>query len=420
MQHASTRSAIAALALAVGAANTHAQTVRFTVKDLGTLGGELANAFEINNNGEITGQADEGVFGATNAFLYRDGQMINLGSLNSFNTGSNGIDINELGHVVGSALAPDPVFIGSLASRPFFWSPETGMIDITPDPTESGLGLASAVNDHGVVAGFWRNITFRWTIDGGMVQLPSLPGAFDTAGDPWSINNEGTIVGRAFNPAGRVVPVIWPADGGILELPAFGPNPNGWARDINEADQIVGEVTNTLGRTEPVLWENGVATLLGFIPEPFLDWGTAEGINNLGEIVGWDASAGASGIPAAGWYRGLDGFKLKLNDLIIDPDGIWDIRIPLAINDAGQIVGIAVKIGDDGFPIPGVAFLLTPVVSTPCIGDINSDGEINGSDLLLLLNDWGADRSNADLNSDGAVDGSDLLLMLNAWGPCPN
>lgn len=419
MQHASTRPAIAALALAVGAANTHAQTIRFTVTDLGTLGGALANAFEINNKGEITGQAEEGVFGAINAFLYRDGQMLNLGSLNSFNTGSNGVDINEHGHVVGSALAPDPVFPG-LASRPFFWSPETGMIDITPDPTVSSLGLASAINDHGVVAGYWRNIAFRWTIDGGMVQLPSLPGAFDTAGDPWAINNDGTIVGRSFNSAGRVVPVAWPANGGIVALPAFGPNPNGWARDINEVGQIVGEVSNTLGRTEPVLWENGVATFLGFLPEPFLDWGTAEGINNLGEIVGWDASNSANGIPSVGWYRGLYGLKLKLNDLIIDPDGIWDIRVPLAINDAGQIVGIAVKIDENGIPIPGVAFLLTPVVSMPCVGDLNTDGVVNGSDLLLLLNDWGADRSVADINSDGAVNGSDLLLMLNAWGDCPN
>lgn len=51
----------------------------------------------------------------------------------------------------------------------------------------------------------------------------------------------------------------------------------------------------------------------------------------------------------------------------------------------------------------------------PIPGDLNDDMAVNGSDLLLLLNDWGSADSAADINSDGTVDGADLLLLLNGW-----
>lgn len=59
----------------------------------------------------------------------------------------------------------------------------------------------------------------------------------------------------------------------------------------------------------------------------------------------------------------------------------------------------------------------------PCIGDINGDGVVDVSDLLVLLGAWGpcGDPNNcpADFNDDDVVDVSDLLTLLSAWGPCP-
>ncbi len=53
------------------------------------------------------------------------------------------------------------------------------------------------------------------------------------------------------------------------------------------------------------------------------------------------------------------------------------------------------------------------------IGDVNGDGVIDVSDLLLLLAAWGQCPSRmdcpADLNGDGEVDVDDLLLLLNHW-----
>ena len=53
--------------------------------------------------------------------------------------------------------------------------------------------------------------------------------------------------------------------------------------------------------------------------------------------------------------------------------------------------------------------------STAPSPDINNDGVVDGTDLLILLNEFGGPGS-ADLNNDGTVDGTDLLILLNAFG----
>lgn len=47
--------------------------------------------------------------------------------------------------------------------------------------------------------------------------------------------------------------------------------------------------------------------------------------------------------------------------------------------------------------------------------DLNGDGSVDGSDLAILLNQWGG-SGNADLDGDGSVGGGDLAILLNAWG----
>jgi phosphodiesterase/alkaline phosphatase D-like protein len=46
--------------------------------------------------------------------------------------------------------------------------------------------------------------------------------------------------------------------------------------------------------------------------------------------------------------------------------------------------------------------------------DLNGDGAVDGTDLGLLLVQWGGAGS-ADLNGDGTVDGADLALLLSTW-----
>jgi hypothetical protein len=56
-----------------------------------------------------------------------------------------------------------------------------------------------------------------------------------------------------------------------------------------------------------------------------------------------------------------------------------------------------------------------------CLGDLNSDGLVNGADLGLLIGDWGNTGGGiGDLNGDLLCDGADLGLMIGAWGECAN
>lgn len=64
---------------------------------------------------------------------------------------------------------------------------------------------------------------------------------------------------------------------------------------------------------------------------------------------------------------------------------------------------------------------IAPGLPSCCLGNLNSDLVVDGTDLGALLASWGPCPGScpADLNSDSVVDGADLGIMLNAWGACP-
>ena len=49
---------------------------------------------------------------------------------------------------------------------------------------------------------------------------------------------------------------------------------------------------------------------------------------------------------------------------------------------------------------------------------IGGDGEVNVSDLLSVIDQWGATKSEADINMDGIVNVTDLLIVVGTWGSC--
>lgn len=56
-------------------------------------------------------------------------------------------------------------------------------------------------------------------------------------------------------------------------------------------------------------------------------------------------------------------------------------------------------------------------IVAPILGDINFDGIVGVTDLLILLADWGVcGGCDSDLNEDGFVNVTDLLLLLANWG----
>jgi len=58
------------------------------------------------------------------------------------------------------------------------------------------------------------------------------------------------------------------------------------------------------------------------------------------------------------------------------------------------------------------------ICSPDCPPDLNQDGYVNVSDLLVVIDQWGQTNSLADVNEDGIVNVSDLLIVVGNWGPC--
>jgi len=51
-----------------------------------------------------------------------------------------------------------------------------------------------------------------------------------------------------------------------------------------------------------------------------------------------------------------------------------------------------------------------------CKGDVEPDGDVDGSDLAKFLGHFASGSTAGDLNADYAVDEGDLLILLNNFG----
>ena len=97
-----------------------------------------------------------------------------------------------------------------------------------------------------------------------------------------------------------------------------------------------------------------------------------------------------------------------------------ELNTPLEGGAVNQVVAFGedangeVYIADHG----GQIYKIVPASGDgPCprTGDIDGDGRVNGTDLGLLLGNWGGAGS-TDINGDGTTDGNDLGTMLGNWG----
>ena len=70
--------------------------------------------------------------------------------------------------------------------------------------------------------------------------------------------------------------------------------------------------------------------------------------------------------------------------------------------------------------VAGLALTLTSSIhaAPPCDADLDDDGQVGTSDLLVLFSNWGPCLGClADLDGDGSVTTSDLLQLFAGWGP---
>lgn len=321
---------------------------QYTVTDLGTLGGSESHAWGINGSGEVVGHART-AGGDLHAFLWLPapayGMLPGIHDLGTLGGSySSGFDINASGQVAGSAHSAD----GDLHA--FLWLP-------TPDyGLPAGMNLlgtfggsqsgANAINASGQVVGsvddgggFKYGHAFLW--ENGVIRedLGNLGG---TRTDASGISNSGQVVGASRTASGDWHAFLW--DGVMHDLGTLG-HPWSWAYEVNASGQVVGWVgTSSVSGNHAFLWEDDVMQDLG----P----GQAFGINAPGQVVGWkDGHA----------FLWEDGGAFDLNGVIIDGSG-WVLASAEGVNDLGQIVGWGTHDGQTH------AFLLTPIPEPSVLG----------------------------------------------------
>jgi probable HAF family extracellular repeat protein len=343
--------------------------LRYTVADIGTLGGTFGEANAVNNKGWVVGDANLPGDTVRHAFLRRKGLIKDLTTLEGPNSIAG--SLNERGEVTGysDTSTPDPLdedfclFNSNQVCLPFLWQHGA----MTPLPTLGGSnGQAFSINSRGQVAGVAENnkpdptcvatrqvLHFKPVLweEGEIQELPTLAG--DTDGSANAINDEGQAVGQTGNCTNAFHAVLWrngtATDLGTLEGLLLQP------LAIDNRGQIVGfafspDFTTILA----FLWQNGVATNLGTLPPDVFS--LALGINDKGQIVG-DSCDVSFSCRAFLWQ---DGTMTELNNLVHDRNAPF-LENANSINSRGQIAG---KTTVQGTPIAD-AYLATPSHGEP-------------------------------------------------------
>ena len=227
-------------------------------------GGHNSQAYGINNQGQVIGLAENGIFDSTcivpsqviryEAALWEsDGYVKELSPLPG-DTVSFAFGVNDNGEVVG---------VSGLCSN----------VSLPPNATPGG--------PHAVL----------WEKDGTVTDLGSLPGGVmnNVAG---SINNRGQVVGTSVLSDGTVHSYLWTRESGMKDIGSF---PGAVVTvtpccgSINDSGQAVGfSVDGATGNPTAFVWQKGVMTdLNALIPANSpLYLLMAQVINSRGEIVG--------------------------------------------------------------------------------------------------------------------------------------
>jgi probable HAF family extracellular repeat protein len=370
------------------------------VTDLGVLSGGLSSATSwISANGLIAGASQNGEtdplfpgFPENRAVLWRNGKIINLGTLPEGGYESGAQAVNSSGQVVGWALntIPDPYSMASLSTlynyyepfsypsqmRAFLWQ-DGVMRDLGTLGTGTDA-FAMAINEAGQVVGISytdstaNQVTtpcasgpiptqdpFLWE-NGKMIDLGTLGG---TCGFPSWINNYGGVVGYSDLAGDQTFHAfLWTRWTGIQDLGTLGGS-YALASMINDLGDVVGSSTlEGDNQSHAFLW-NGKMHDLGSLDGS--NCADAFSVNAQQQVVG---NSGPDCTSAFLWENG--GPMVDLSTLVSPNPGFASLGV-IIINDRGEI-------GGQGNDASGFAH---PVLLIPC--DENHP-DIEGCDYSLV------------------------------------
>jgi len=336
--------------------------VEYTVIDLGTDG--VGNG--ITDSGRIVGSKNFGGPQRHAAFWPKIGSLpIDLGTLPGA-IGSRGFGINPRGQMVGASRL-EPVFWASSQSAPV-------RLPGLPDGSE---GFASSINPAGQIVGlfadesgarpvFWANSNTP------AIYLPLVSDQFPN-GQAFSINAAGNIFGDActadfsechcaFWARSASTPVALASpDSEFIDTDVGISSDFAVAPALNNVGNMVGFAVNPdTGETRAVYWASSSSPVVILRTSDEFPNGTAEGINDKGQIVGtaFDSSGdiGDTLHAHAFFWPSPTSPGIDLNTVIPPGSGL-QLAVARGINNRGEITGGAYPNGQP----PAHVIVLVPV-----------------------------------------------------------
>jgi len=320
--------------------------------DLGTLDGTPTSlAFGLNNAGLAVGATNDA--DANLRGVLWDGTLMIVPPL-AGDSQSHAFGINDAEQIV--AMSFD---LGELNPHGLLW--DAGAV------TDLGPLAPRSINSLGAIAGYWSTSTAavalvdraaRWQ-NGSMTDLGTLGGNFSYAA---AVSNWGQVVGWSYATGDAVVRAALWQNGSAYDLGTLG-GASSQAYDISrESGFVVGVAETAAGQPHAFRAQvNAAGQVTSRVDLGELGGGNsyAYGVNNAGQVVGTsDARA----------FRWDAGTMTDLNTLLL-PGADWRLECAREINDAGQIVGTGVHVGQTR------GFLLAQV------GDLEADGDVELSDF---------------------------------------
>jgi probable HAF family extracellular repeat protein len=340
--------------------------------------------------------------------------------------------ITDLGQLSPTAINTSGQVVGNYNNRAYIW-PAFGPMRSLGTLPGGTFSWAAAINDFGVVTGTadGQGTVFpsdHWGYSGPSVQCADLiqpfvwkqhmqglgtlgPSSDIAAISPpstWctyqfygsAINDKGQVVGfTQFLPDAYQWGILWTAAGG---MGLFGSSwTNTYANGISNSGEIVGE--NGSGITGyAAYWKDGVTTELNGL-EAGSDVSAANGVNDLGQIVGWSLgeSGGISYYHAVTWTP--TGTISDLGTLPGDTDSSASkINLSgLVIGSSGNTVTFSTE--------PGNSFAEGPleVVGRPFIW--SEQAGMQDLNRLIPLNSGWVLNTATDINVSGQIVGEGTL-----------
>ena len=365
---------------------------RYTVIDLGTLGGAYSSGFGINIEGDVVGAAatpaqTDGFAATASLWSNRKGKIgaTNLGvlgpphfpscptcnsdaaAISAFGVVAMGSEIATLdpnGEDFGQFDPPNPTH---RVTRGAIW--RNGVLTALPNLPGGNNANAFWMNNLGQVSGFAENGTFDsscsqvtpfqvqrfqpviWRPNGEIQRVLSpLVSKGDTVAYAFTINDLGQTVGNsglcsttglppfAVSSSTAAHAVLWESDGSVHDLGSLGGALNG-ASSINNRGEVVGIAQSPKdGTTHAFLWtrQTGMLDYGAFPGAVATVVGCCHTNNDRGEIVGLSVEPANPYFGRALIWQGTQ--PKDLNTFVHEPGPFVQLTGAFSINDFGEIV----------------------------------------------------------------------------------